>query len=77
MSLCECTKKSSYKVNEIGHWDHCALEGGAHTSFIVLRCLNCKGIRFFPGENGKLALTTGTEETKAKLTEIISENEAT
>lgn len=73
MGLCEC--EGSHRVNQVGSWDGCPLEGFGHTSFSVNECLDCGGISFFPPENGKIALEKGTPETKQKLAEIIAQSE--
>jgi hypothetical protein len=75
VSLCNCIERGSHRVETIGCWDGCPLEGDGHTAFSVLRCLDCGGICFFPGENAKIALQKGTPETKKKLAEIIDGDE--
>lgn len=71
MNLCKC--EGSRRVERIGSWDGCLLEGFAHTSFMLLKCSICGGISGFPPKNLEIALKTGTPETKGKLAEIIKE----
>ena len=71
MTLCTCGL--TRQVEQVGSWSGCPLEGGSHTSFYVERCLVCNGICGFPQSNFELALEKGTEESKAKLKEIIDE----
>ncbi len=66
-----CTCKRARKIVEIGYWEGCPLEGGAHTEFALLRCQDCGKVRGFPDGNLDIALERGTEKTKAKLREIL------
>jgi hypothetical protein len=73
MGICQC--KSPERFEQIGSWDGCPLKGGGHTSFFVERCLDCGKITGFPRSNFDKALEKGTIETKAKLSQIVAENE--
>ena len=75
MDLCECDCPK--RVEQIGVWDGCPLEGFAHTSFIVQRCKSCGKIDGFPRANLDLAINKGTEETKQMIAHIIQENNQT
>lgn len=68
-AMCVC--KGTRNMTELGHWDHCPLEGGRHTEFVICRCDACHKIYGFPNSNLKLALQEGTAETKTELREII------
>ena len=69
-----CGCDGDREVETIGSWDHCPLEGGGHTQFLVHKCRKCGGISGFPDQNLQIALDHGIETTKMTLRELLYGN---
>jgi len=67
--LCRCD--GTRRIEELGDWDVCPLEGGGHTSLSSNPCCTCGKISGFPSATLKIELRKETPATIAKLREII------
>lgn len=67
---CVCT--GQVRADLAGTWERCPLEGGGHTTFMLLTCLACGHMRGFPDDNLTLALEKGTGVTKMTLAELMN-----
>lgn len=61
---CACT---SCHTGSIATWDHFPLRNGGHTSFVLFRCLECRGVTGFPDTNLDIALSGGTDDAIDQL----------
>lgn len=62
MRVCACTGKRTTTV--LTRCERVWLKDGAHTSFVLLRCLCCGGFDGFPRTNFDLLVESGALQTR-------------